>query len=355
MKYAFRTFALMVTLALMASGSAVAHDPDYTDQLDRERCTFATVGSNPYFPLWPGYALVLEGEEEDDEGELVEISSTSTVLPETEMVDGVLTRVFEERELEDGELVEVSRNFLAVCRETGDVWYFGEDVDDYEDGEIVGHEGAWRAGENGAEPGILFPGTPMIGARYFEEIAPGVALDQGEIVGMGEEVMVPAGTFTDTVETRGTSPLDPEAMDEKFYARGVGNIVDEELELVEIVLPPCLPDDNTLCLNNGRFQVEVEWEDFAGNEGSGHAILPSDDSGELWFFSPDNTELIVKVLDACSHPDFNSFWVFAAGLTNVEVTLTVTDTATAASRVYDNPLGQPFQPILDTSAFMTCP
>ena len=64
---------------------------------------------------------------------------------DTELVDGVLTREVVEREKEDGELVEISYNYFAHCRETGDVWYFGEDVDDYEGGVIVGHGGAWRA------------------------------------------------------------------------------------------------------------------------------------------------------------------------------------------------------------------
>lgn len=351
--FSARAALAVLVVALVLPGLAVGQ-PEFTSDFNRDGCTFTTTGSNPYFPLWPGHALVLEGEEEDDEGEMVEISKTSTVLPETEMVDGVLTRVFEEREMEDGELAEVSRNFVAMCRETGDIWYFGEDVDDYEDGEIVGHEGGWRAGIDGAQPGILFPGSPMLGARYFEEIAPGVALDQGEIVGMGEEVTVPAGTFQDTVETRGTNPLDPDGGDQKFYARGVGNIVDEELELVEIIPPPCQPDDTTLCLNNGRFRVETEWGDDNDTEGTGRVVSSTDDSGEFWFFSANNTELIVKVIDACIAP-YNRFWVFAAGLTNVEVNLTVTDTQTGEMLEYENELNTPFMPILDTDAFDTCP
>lgn len=341
------------TLALVLwAGPGIAQD--YTDDFGRDSCTFTTVGSNPFYPLWPGYVLVLEGEELDDEDELVEIQSINTVTGDTELVDGVMTRVFEERESEDGELVEVSRNFLAICRETGDVWYFGEDVDDYEDGVIVGHEGEWRAGIDGAEPGILMPGTPILGARFMEEIAPGVALDRAEIVGMGDEITVPFGTYDDTIETIGTSALIPEAGDEKYYARGVGNIKDEELELVDVVLPDCLPDATTHCLADGRFRVTAEWADFDGNEGDGNAILASADSGEFWFFGPNNTELVVKVLDACADP-FNRFWVFAAGLTNVEVELTVTDTQANVTKVYDNDLGVAFEPILDTDAFATCP
>ncbi|HVR28597.1 MAG TPA: hypothetical protein VMS86_03600, partial [Thermoanaerobaculia bacterium] len=80
----------------------------------------------------------------------------------------------------------------------------------------------------------------------------------------------------------------------------------------------------------------------------------TDDTGAFWFFDSANVEILIKVLDACASA-FDSFWVFAAGLTNVEVRLTVTDTETGMVKVYDNPLDQPFQPVQDTRAFATCP
>lgn len=341
--------------SLLLAGTAAAHDPEFTQDFNRERCTFTTSGTNPYFPLWPGYSLLLEGEEED-EGETVEIAARITVLTETEMVDGVLTRVVEERESEDGELVEVSRNFMALCRETGSIWYFGEDVDDYEDGEIVGHGGAWRTGVNGAQPGIIMMGSPVVGSRYHQELAPGVAEDLGEVTAINGAADVEAGSFDHVITIVDTSALAPgEPGDTKQYAYGVGNIVDEDLELTEITAPPCQPDAFSHCLNNGRFRVTVEYEDQLGGFGPGHAILPSDDSGEFWFFNANNSELLVKVLDACGVPGFNTYWVFAAGLTNVEVTLTVTDTQTGAEKVYERPLNQNFRPIVDTQAFATCP
>ena len=348
-----RVLCLFQVSALSLAMPAALLAQEFTTDFNRNNCTFTSAGNNPYLPIWPGLVLQLEGVEED-EGELVELSVTTSVLTDTELVDGVVTRVVEEREFEDGELVEVSRNFVAICRETGDVWYFGEDVDDYEDGEIVGHEGAWRSGVDGAAPGILMPGSPMIGQRFFQEIAPGVALDRAEIIAMGEEVEVPFGTFTDTLRTVDTDVLDPESTNPKVYAKGLGNIVDEELRLVDLSLPACMPGANNHCLNQGRFHVEVEWKDALGNEGEGNALLGSDDSGEFWFFSPNNTEMLVKVLDACTLPGFNNFWVFAAGLTDVEVELTVTDTLTGQSRVYDSDLNTPFEPVLDTSAFLTC-
>ncbi len=350
----FLSVFLILAMSALLPCLAQAQDPVFTTDFNREGCTFATAGNNPFLPIWPGLSQTLEGEEEDDEGELVEISSVVTILTDTEVVDGVLTRVLEEVESEDGELTEISRNFVAVCRETGDVWYFGEDVDDYEDGEIVGHEGAWRAGIDGAKAGILMPGTPIIGARYFQEIAPGVAEDRGEITGMGAEYAVPAGTYSDTLEVVDTDALDPdpEGGDLKVYAAGVGIIKDEDLELVELTMPACVPDAHTHCLADGRFKVEVDWIDGAGEEFEARAILSSGESGEFWFFSPGNTELLVKVLDACDTSD--SFWVFAAGLTNVGVDLEVTDMVTCEVKDYENPFGTDYQPILDTGAFFTC-
>lgn len=298
--------------------------------------------------------MTLEGEELDDDDELVEIESITSVLRDTEVVDGVLTRVVEERESEDGELVEVSRNFVAVCRETGDVWYFGEDVDDYEDGVVVGHGGEWRAGVGGASAGILMPGNPILGARYSQEVAPGVAQDRGEIVAKGGQVTIPAGTFGNVLEVRDTDALDPDSVNRKIYAPGLGNIIDDELELVSVSMPACIPDATTHCLADGRFKVEAEWRDSQDRVGDAAAVLPTGVSGEFWFFGAENTELLVKVIDACDSP-FDSFWVFAAGLTNVGVTLSVTDTVTGDEKVYSNPLGADFLPVLDTSAFATCP
>ena len=117
---------------------------------------------------------------------------------------------------------------------------------------------------------------------------------------------------------------------------------------------PCIADANTLCLNGGRFRVQSTWRVPAqGTSGSGAAVALSVDTGYFWFFAATNLELVVKVLNGCG---VNSHqWVFAGGLTDVEVTLTVTDTSTGASRVYTNPAGTAFLPIQDTSAFSQCP
>ncbi len=117
----------------------------------------------------------------------------------------------------------------------------------------------------------------------------------------------------------------------------------------------CRPDAETLCLRDGRFSVTTNWRSFDGNTGAGRAVELNAETGSFYFFTETNLELMVKVLDACNLEGFNSFFVFAGGLTNVGVTMTVTDTATGDSKTYDNPLGTPFAPIQDTRAFFTCP
>jgi hypothetical protein len=114
------------------------------------------------------------------------------------------------------------------------------------------------------------------------------------------------------------------------------------------------PAGTVLFLQEGRFTVEAAWETGDGARGSGHAVALTDRSGTFWFFASENVELVVKLLDACL-PPFDRFWFFAAGMTNVETTITVTDTASSQVKTYVNPQGRPFRPIQDTAAFSTCP
>ncbi len=109
----------------------------------------------------------------------------------------------------------------------------------------------------------------------------------------------------------------------------------------------------TLLLHSGRFEVEVAWENRFGGRGMAVPVAMTDAGGYFYFSHPDNVELVIKVLDACVDP-YRHFWVFAAGLTDVEVTITVRDTAAMVERTYFNPMYQPFLPIQDTLAFATC-
>lgn len=118
--------------------------------------------------------------------------------------------------------------------------------------------------------------------------------------------------------------------------------------------PACVAGPSVLCLGEqDRWKVEARWRDRHGATGSGQAVKLTADTGYLWFFNPENVELVVKVLNGCDLT--HHYWVFAAGLTDVEVTLDVTDLRTGIKKTYLNPQREPFQPIQDTGAFATCP
>jgi hypothetical protein len=197
-----------------------------------EDCNFTSTGKNSYFVLEPGYQVVLEGEEDGKKLQLV-----MSVLNETKIVDGVETRVVEEKETEGGNLIEVSRNYFAICNPTNNAIYFGEDVDMYENGNIVSHEGAWLAGQNSAKAGMSMPGKIEVGLKYYQEIAPGVAEDRAEIVSVNDTLDTPAGTFSNVLKTEETNPLKPGEKEFKLYAPGIGLIQDEALKLVKHTSP----------------------------------------------------------------------------------------------------------------------
>lgn len=181
-------------------------------------------GVNPYFALVPGVQAVLTGE-----GVVLQI----TVLSDVVEVAGVRCRVVEEREMVDGNLVEVSRNYLAYDTRDGSIAYFGEDVDIYQGGKVVSHEGSWKAGIGGATGGILFPSFDSIrlGYEYQNENAPGIAMDRARItrVDFGQETGI--GTLWHCYEIEETNPLEPGAKARKVIAPLVGIAVDENLTI----------------------------------------------------------------------------------------------------------------------------
>lgn len=201
-------------------------DP-WTDTFRVEEDEWASTGRNPYFILEPGYELVYEGVDDGEEVKLI-----ITVLDQTKTVDGVECRVVEEREWEGGELKEVSRNWFAISTRTNSVYYFGEEVDNYRNGKIANHHGAWEAGRNGARWGLLMPGEPLLGAKHYQEVAPGEALDRAEVVSLTEMVEVPAGKFKNVLRVAETTPLE-RGIEYKDYAFGVGLLADGAAKLVK--------------------------------------------------------------------------------------------------------------------------
>jgi hypothetical protein len=226
---------MLATALVLHAIPAWSAEEEFTDEFRIGDCRFRSEGANPHFILRPGYRLILEG---DDDGEKIRL--VITVLDETKNIalpryGTVRTRVVEEREWKDGRLVEISKNYYAICDKTNDVYYFGESVNIYQPNGTVTHDGSWLAGVNGATPGIIMPGTFLLGARYFQEQAPGVAMDRAEHVEMGLVMQTEAGTFQDCVFVVETTPLEPGAESEKIYCPGIGLVADGVVQLIKIV------------------------------------------------------------------------------------------------------------------------
>lgn len=189
---------------------------------------FQTTIDNPLYPLASGDEWVFEGEEVDpDTGESFTTRVEVTVLSETDVVAGVEVVVVRDRAFEDGELVEETLDHYAQHKD-GSVYYFGERVDNFEDGELKDHKGSWLAGDGDNRPGIAMPAAPDVGAVFEQEKAPGIAEDRSTVLAVGETVTVPGGTFEDCIKTKDENPLD-NATETKFFCPGVG-FVREEFE-----------------------------------------------------------------------------------------------------------------------------
>ena len=224
-----RPWLCLIVLVLLVGGVA-GQGPAGTSWMGQFVASpgeLVTAGENPYIILRPGYQLVLEGKES---GKAIRL--TVTVLDETKKIGEYDTRIIEERETENGLLAEVSRNYFAMHKTTHDVFYFGEDVDMYKNGKVVDHEGSWLHGTGGAKFGMMMPGMPRPGLRFYQEQAPKVAMDRSEILKIDDKLTTPAGTFDRCVKTAETTPLEPKTREYKVYAPGVGLIKDGALELV---------------------------------------------------------------------------------------------------------------------------
>ena len=230
-----RVGALLLAWGFIAAGAArlpasapAQPEARFRSEFPVDKNALQDKGSSTYMILEPGYKLTLADGKD---------TLTITVLDETKTVDGVRTRIVEERETKGGKLAEVSRNYFAFDKATGDVYYFGEDVDMYDaQGKITNHEGSWLAGVNGARFGLMMPGRPKVGDRYYQEVAPGVALDRAEVVSAKEKVKVPAGTFKNSLKTRESSGLES-GVEIKLYAPGVGLLKDGGFKLTKVEKP----------------------------------------------------------------------------------------------------------------------
>ena len=242
-----RALAVLAVAALVVSPvSACGDDGDQEAVIDPgdggdyapvvDPAAFVETIDNPYLPLIPGSRWVYEGIE-DGETERIEV----VVTDDRRDVMGISAVVVRDTVSEDGEVIEDTYDWFAQDGD-GNVWYLGEDSREYEDGELVGTEGSWEAGVDGAFPGIVMLAEPEVGRAYRQEYFEGEAEDLGEVIQVGVSESVVAGTYDDVVVIREWNPLEPDVVEDKYHAPGVGVVLesvveggDGRVELVEYV------------------------------------------------------------------------------------------------------------------------
>jgi hypothetical protein len=213
------SLAVAVVLGLLSACTPATSSPTAAPySVDIRPDEFVTGVDNAYFPLAPGAKYVYESRTSEGLEQ-----ATVEVLPETRQVMGVPATVVHDSVTLDGELIEDTYDWYAQDIQ-GNVWYLGEDVTNYENGQVQDKAGSWETGVDGALPGILIFGDPAahLGETYRQEYYAGVAEDMGNLLSLGESVSVPFGSFTGALKTLDYTPLEPGVKEEKYYIRDVG-------------------------------------------------------------------------------------------------------------------------------------
>jgi hypothetical protein len=191
--------------------------------------------NNPYFPLVPGTTFIYKGRADGDV-----ITDNFAVTHVTRVIDGVTCVEVHDSVFTNGVLTEDTRDWFAQDKE-GNVWYFGENTAELEDGLLATIAGSFMAGVSYDKPGIIMKAHPVIGDFYRQEFSLNNAEDNAETVGLNATVTVPFGTFQHCLKSAETTPLEPGALEDKFYATDVGNVLTadqvsgERDELIQII------------------------------------------------------------------------------------------------------------------------
>jgi hypothetical protein len=200
------------TASLPVDGTPFPIDPkDFTTEID-----------NPYWPMKPGSQWVFR--ETNAEGTASRV--VVTVLDKTKMIaNGVEARIVHDQVTEGDQVVEDTYDWYAQDAD-GNLWYLGEDTTEYDNGKPKTKEGSWEAGVDGALPGIIMPADPQVGMTYREEYYKGHAEDGASIISTDALAKVPYGRFDQGVQTRNFSGIEPDVIEEKIYAKGVGVVLE---------------------------------------------------------------------------------------------------------------------------------
>jgi hypothetical protein len=195
--------------------------PHGSEPVKLDPADFTTKIDNPYYPLAPndraGRRWIYQSTEE---------RIVVTVTEETKDIQGVTARVITDvvTNRNGGGFVEVTKDWYSQDKD-GNVWYLGEDTKEYENGKVASTKGSWEHGVNGAYGGIIMPADPQPGQTYRQEYYKGEAEDRAKVVTLDARVTVPFGTFENALKTADSSPLEPGAVEFKYYAKGVGHVL----------------------------------------------------------------------------------------------------------------------------------
>lgn len=177
--------------------------------------------TNPWFPLKPATRWTYR--ETDEEGAVQQ--GVMTVTDRTRRIaDGAEARVVRDTVSQDGQVVEDTFDWYAQDAD-GTVWYLGEDTAEFEDGRLTNRDGSFEAGVKGGLEGIIMPAEPTVGQAYREEYLSGVAEDHGKVLALDGRAEVPAGRYDHLVKIADTTPLEPDVLEQKYYARDVGVVL----------------------------------------------------------------------------------------------------------------------------------
>jgi hypothetical protein len=221
---ALRALPAMVLVIAACTPSAPSGSPDALPQgsepVTLDPADFVEVIDNPFWPMSHGSVWVYT--ETNDEGN--ELQVEVTVTDETKDILGITATVVHDVVSMDGEVLEDTLDWYAQDS-AGNLWYLGEDTKEYEDGEVVSTAGSWEAGVDGAQPGIILPADPQVGMAYRQEYYAGEAEDEAEVLSLDESADVPFGSFDGCLQTEDSTPLDPDVVEHKYYAEGVGPVL----------------------------------------------------------------------------------------------------------------------------------
>jgi len=203
-----------------APGGQASKLPVGSQPVHLDPARFTSRISNPYWPMTPGNHWVYRETDGQGESQSIEV----TVTKQTKMIMGIEASVVHDVASKGGQLVEDTFDWYAQDAQ-GNIWYMGEDTKEYENGKVASTQGSWQAGVDGAQPGILLPAHPAPGMAYRQEYYKGQAEDAAAVLSLNMRARVPFGVYDHLLTTKEHTPLEPNVLEQKFYAKGVGQVL----------------------------------------------------------------------------------------------------------------------------------